>query len=318
MSQVESPSIVPTPFQFQDKPIRAQLQGDTLWFVARDVCDALNISWSGQTLSSLPQGWKGMISYINPQGNQRLRAITEPGVYKLAFRSNKPEADAFTNWIASEVIPSIRKTGKYEMPKPSTPADSLTLSTAESRKPLRALVHAWAQMARQPHSVAWAQVKGHFQLSRIDDMPEEWIPDALAFVQSRIDALPPAEQLALPQGQPMYRNGCFYIPSINDNHKAGPREEAFMELWRQWDGRVRAIKDLFNSLVRDIDHRRGDLFPHVISDLGRNADTAFSTDSLTEALYAAHTQAREDFDRSLDLLFRHMRTCLNLSVVMRM
>jgi len=124
----------------------------------------------------------------------------------------------------------------------------------------------------------------------------------------------------LPQGQPlpMYRNGCFYIPSINDNHKAGPREEAFMELWRQWDGGVRAIKDLFNSLVRDIDHRRGDLFPHVISDLGRNADTAFSTDSLTEALYAAHTQAKEDFERSLDLLFRHMRTCLNLSVAMRM
>ena len=35
-------------------------------------------------------------------------------MYKLAFRSNKPEADAFTNWVASEVLPSIRKTGKYE------------------------------------------------------------------------------------------------------------------------------------------------------------------------------------------------------------
>lgn len=40
--------------------------------------------------------------------------ISEPAVYKLAFRSNKPEADAFTNWVASEVLPSIRKSGKYE------------------------------------------------------------------------------------------------------------------------------------------------------------------------------------------------------------
>ena len=43
-----------------------------------------------------------------------MRVISEPAVYKLAFRSNKPEADTFTNWVASEVLPSIRKTGKYE------------------------------------------------------------------------------------------------------------------------------------------------------------------------------------------------------------
>ena len=73
-----------------------------------------------------------------------------------------------------------------------------TASTAADRAPLRSLVHAWAQVAGQPHQALWPQVKAHFQLSRIDDLPVEWIPDALAFVQSKIDALPKA----LPEAKP--------------------------------------------------------------------------------------------------------------------
>jgi prophage antirepressor-like protein len=46
-----------------------------------------------------------------------LTCITEAALYKLAFRSNKPAADAFTNWVASEVLPSIHKTGQYVSPR---------------------------------------------------------------------------------------------------------------------------------------------------------------------------------------------------------
>lgn len=69
-------------------------------------------------------------------------------------------------------------------PQPAT----LTPSTADDRKPLRSLVHAWAQIAGTSHTALWPQVKAHFQLARIDDLPVEWIPDALAFVQGKIDA----------------------------------------------------------------------------------------------------------------------------------
>ena len=47
--------------------------------------------------------------------------IKEPAVYKLAFRSNKPEAEAFTEWVAEEVLPSIRKTGSYSVPDAQLP-----------------------------------------------------------------------------------------------------------------------------------------------------------------------------------------------------
>lgn len=75
---------------------------------------------------------------------------------------------------------------------PEVPHIAITPSTTASRKPLRALVHAWAQVSGTPHTALWPQVKAHFQLERIDDLPEEWIPDALEWVQGKIDSLTPA------------------------------------------------------------------------------------------------------------------------------
>ena len=43
--------------------------------------------------------------------------LTESGVYKLVFKSHKPNAEVFTDWIVDEVLPTLRKTGSYEMPK---------------------------------------------------------------------------------------------------------------------------------------------------------------------------------------------------------
>lgn len=77
-----------------------------------------------------------------------------------------------------------------------------TLSTADERIPLRALVHAWAQTSGIAHQALWPQVKAHFQLARIDDLPVEWIPDALAFVQGKIDALQTPKALPAPAPKP--------------------------------------------------------------------------------------------------------------------
>jgi prophage antirepressor-like protein len=48
-----------------------------------------------------------------PGGLQEMSAINEAGVYKLVFRSNKPEAEKFSDWVAEEVLPTIRNTGGY-------------------------------------------------------------------------------------------------------------------------------------------------------------------------------------------------------------
>lgn len=76
---------------------------------------------------------------------------------------------------------------------------SLTPSTTEDRKPLRALVGTWAQVSGLPFAACWNQLKAAFNLANIKELPQEWIPDALAWVQAKIDALPaPATAAALP------------------------------------------------------------------------------------------------------------------------
>ncbi|MFR4424415.1 MAG: Bro-N domain-containing protein [Parabacteroides merdae] len=101
--------------------IRTQQVNDEPWFVAKDVVAALGIGWNGTTLASIPDEWKGMRTFRTPSsgtrggGEQMLTVINEAALYKLAFRSNKPQADAFVNWVAGEVLPAIRQTGQYRI-----------------------------------------------------------------------------------------------------------------------------------------------------------------------------------------------------------
>lgn len=79
------------------------------------------------------------------------------------------------------------------------PDASLPLSTTEDRKPLRALVGSWAKLANAPFDACWNQLKAAFQLATIRELPQAWLPDALAWVQEKIDALPaPLPQASVP------------------------------------------------------------------------------------------------------------------------
>ena len=85
------------------------------WFVAADVANSLDIQNIRQNLSELDDDEKGVSIIYTLGGNQEVAIINEPGLYSLIFRSRKPEARTFKRWITHEVIPSIRKTGGYNL-----------------------------------------------------------------------------------------------------------------------------------------------------------------------------------------------------------
>ncbi len=93
--------------------IRTIQQGEDILFVAADVCNALEIKDTSKATSRLDNDEKGTALIRTPGGEQNMNVVNEYGLYNLVLTSRKPEAKAFKRWITHEVIPAIRKSGKY-------------------------------------------------------------------------------------------------------------------------------------------------------------------------------------------------------------
>lgn len=91
------------------------MNGDP-WFVARDVCECLELGNPRTSIALLDEDEKGVHTMDTPGGAQEMSIVSEAGLYSLILRSRKPEAKAFKRWITHEVLPAIRKHGGYLTP----------------------------------------------------------------------------------------------------------------------------------------------------------------------------------------------------------
>ncbi|MDY5752042.1 MAG: BRO family protein [Escherichia coli] len=107
--------------RFDGVSVRVVYVNGDPWFVAVDVCAALEIVDHKVALRRLDDDEKGECLIPTPGGNQTMRTVCESGFYKLIARSRKAAtpgtfAHRFSNWVFRNVIPGIRKTGAYGIP----------------------------------------------------------------------------------------------------------------------------------------------------------------------------------------------------------
>ena len=107
--------------------VRTVVINNEPWFVAADVCKALEIGNPSQAVSRLDDDERQntLISNEGNKGNPNVVIITEAGLYSMVIGSRKPEAKAFKRWITHDVIPAIRKTGGYIMGEENMSDDDL-------------------------------------------------------------------------------------------------------------------------------------------------------------------------------------------------
>lgn len=105
--------------------IRTVSVGGEPWFVASDVCKALEIEDAGKAAARLEDDELTRIKIVSGGQMREVIAINEPGLYSLVLSSRKPGAKAFKRWITHDVIPAIRKTGGYLLGEETMSDDEL-------------------------------------------------------------------------------------------------------------------------------------------------------------------------------------------------
>ena len=103
------------PFSFDGRAVRVLVRDGDPWFVAADVCRALEIGNPSDAIRRLDADERTLVSIEGgPPGGTNL--VSEAGLFSLVLGSRKAEAKAFKRWVTHDVLPSIRRTGAFAAP----------------------------------------------------------------------------------------------------------------------------------------------------------------------------------------------------------
>ena len=102
-------------FSYGSNTVRTVKLDGQIWFVAKDVCDILELSNVTEALRPLDEDELSSVSLKSGGQDREMRLISESGLYGLVFRSNKPEAKRFSKWVRSTVLPQLNHTGTFSI-----------------------------------------------------------------------------------------------------------------------------------------------------------------------------------------------------------
>jgi prophage antirepressor-like protein len=100
-------------FIYEQKQVRTVEMNNTVWFVAKDICEILDHSQVSKAVERLDEDEKLLGTIFLSGQNRETWLVNESGLYSLILTSRKPEAKKFKKWVTHEVLPTIRKTGGY-------------------------------------------------------------------------------------------------------------------------------------------------------------------------------------------------------------
>lgn len=183
---------IPASFSFENTSVRTLGTSDLPLFVALDVCNALGYKNSKDATARHVDPEDLIKSEIETKGGrQTVNCVNESGLYALIFGSKLESAKRFKRWVTSEVLPAIRKTGRYEAQETITPAEQRAIQVA---------VAARAKKTAANYQTIYRAIKARYQIARYDQLPRTQLEDCLDFIREVELDVPEVPHTTRPDG----------------------------------------------------------------------------------------------------------------------
>ena len=166
---------IPACFSFENAQLRTLGTADAPLFVAIDVAKALGYSQPAKSVNDRVDPEDLIKSGIETNGGrQTVNCVNESGLYALIFGSKLESAKRFKRWVTSEVLPSIRKTGRYEAQETITPAEQRAIQREVAIR---------AHKTSSNYRTIYRAIKARYQIARYDQLPRTQLEDCLDFIR---------------------------------------------------------------------------------------------------------------------------------------
>nr|WP_288355421.1 Bro-N domain-containing protein [uncultured Pseudomonas sp.] len=192
---VENHSTNVIPFKFDQREVRTLLIDGEPWFVAADACGSIGIANVSLAVNGradregdgLDADERGIATVNTPSGDQEMLIVNESGLYSLIFKSRKAEAKRFRKWVTSEVLPAIRKHGRYEDEQSKMPTLINELIGMSELNVIKGTIRDKARDVPQAkrrsfHAAMCSRLHTRFNVSRLELIPADQFEAACNFV----------------------------------------------------------------------------------------------------------------------------------------
>ena len=167
---------IPTIFSFENNAVRTLGAPESPLFVAVDICSSLGYANSSKAIKDHVDPEDLIKSEIIDKLNriQTVNCVNESGLYALIFGSKLESAKRFKRWVTSEVLPAIRKTGRYEAQETITPAEQRAIQREVAIR---------AHKTASNYRTIYRAIKARYQIARYDQLPRTQLEDCLDFIR---------------------------------------------------------------------------------------------------------------------------------------
>lgn len=183
---------IPSVFSFENAQVRALGTPDLPLFVAVDAAGALGYKDKTNAIKQHVDPEDLIKSEIETAGGRQVvNCVNESGLYALIFGSKLESAKRFKRWVTSEVLPAIRKTGRYEAQETITPAEQRAIQREVAIR---------AHKTASNYRTIYRAIKARYQIARYDQLPRTQLEDCLDFIKEVELDVPEVPHATRPDG----------------------------------------------------------------------------------------------------------------------